>query len=88
MMGRNGKRASRTTMTVVRLGQSFNLGEATHHCRLFEALDQGKLELAMAILRDPLSLSVRRKFLAMRERGRKELAAIDSPIPYDVKEQP
>jgi DNA-binding GntR family transcriptional regulator len=75
-------------ISVVRLGQSFNLGEVSHHCRLFEALDQGKLELARAILRDQLSLSVRRKFLAMRERGRKELAAIDSPIPYDVKEQP
>jgi hypothetical protein len=81
-------RGVRAGFPVVRLGQSFNLGEVTHHCRLFEALDQGKLELAQAILRDRLSLAVRRKFLAMRERGRKELAAIDSPIPYDVKEQP
>jgi FAD synthase len=66
----------------VRVGQSFTMGETVHHSRLLEAVADGNMELAKRLLHDPIGVRVRRKFLAMRDRCRAELAAAEQRIPF------
>lgn len=69
--------------TVVRVGQSFNMGEVLHACRLVEAVEAGDVQLAKRILLDRMGTRVRRKLLAMRDRCRRELAEAAREIPYE-----
>lgn len=73
----------RTGKLVVRIGQSFAMGEVLHMVRLHEAVEAGDLALAQRLLREPMGLRLRRKFLASRKRCREELAAAEQAIPFE-----
>lgn len=75
---------SRKDGLVVRLGQTFSLGEVLHFIRCMEAMDCGNRELAMKLMRDPLAGNVRRKFMSMRNSGRKKLAEASQPIAVEL----
>lgn len=76
-------RARATGKLVVRIGQSFAMGEVLQMVRLHEAVEAGDLALAQRLLREPMGLRLRRKFLASRNRCRMELAAAEQAIPFE-----
>lgn len=84
-------RERRGEVDAIRLGQSFSLGEAIHATRMMEAVEAGDVALAQRLLRDVLGCNVRRKFVAMRDRGRIALARAatkaEAPIPFELTEK-
>lgn len=65
----NGSRSK-----AIRLGQSFTLAEAIHHCKLMEALMGGATAAeARKLAMDPLALSFLKKLQHSRAQGRERL---------------
>lgn len=64
--------------TVIRLGQSFTLGEVMHQCRMMEAIHGGATYAEIRkMAMDPLSLSVQKKYNHSRAVGRRRLVESD-----------